>query len=98
MLGAVFSRAEFLGDEETALAVQLLLVGREKHALPYRTLRPVPGSPLKNPRVGLQPLLMNHWDSMGSDGPQWDELTPFNLICGSPRVARAVKSEHTRNK
>ena len=34
MLGAVFSRAEFLGDQETALAVQLLLVGREKHALP----------------------------------------------------------------
>src|SRR5690606_2064384 len=42
MFGAVLGRAEFLRDQETALAVQLLLVGREKHALPYRTLRPVP--------------------------------------------------------
>ncbi len=42
VLGAVLSRAEFLRDQETALAVQLLLVGREKHALPNRTLRPVP--------------------------------------------------------
>ncbi len=34
VFSAVFSRAEFLRDQETALAVQLLLVGREKHALP----------------------------------------------------------------
>ncbi|MNN52480.1 hypothetical protein D3C81_1671820 [compost metagenome] len=42
VFSAVFSRAEFLGDQETALAVQLLLVGREKHALPNRAVRPAP--------------------------------------------------------
>ena len=70
--GAVFGRAEIVRDQETALAVQLLLVGREKHALPNRALRPAPESPLMTPRAGRQPLLMRLWDSMGSEGPQWD--------------------------
>ena len=37
---AVFGRAEIIGDQETALAVQLLLVGREKHALPIGPFGP----------------------------------------------------------
>ena len=71
MFRAVFGRAEFLGDQETALAVQLLLEGREKHALPYRTLRSAPeirDVPYATP---LSPKSCK-WDSMGSDGPQWD--------------------------
>ena len=68
VLGAVLGRAEFLRDQETALAVQLLLVGREKHALPIGSSDPS----LKPKNAGARDARLS--PQLTADGISWDEM------------------------